>query len=62
MRQGHMGLMLSHARSTQLQPLGREAILDQHPHHQPETIKKSAKPRIHAASHAIPWWFYEVYS
>ncbi|HEX6900098.1 MAG TPA: transposase [Thermoanaerobaculia bacterium] len=47
---------------TGVQPLGRKAILAQHPHHQPETMKKSPKPRIHAASHATRWWFYEVYS
>jgi REP element-mobilizing transposase RayT len=44
------------------QPLGRKAILTQHPHHQPETMKKSPKPWIHAASHATRWWFYEAYS
>jgi len=43
-------------------PLGRRAILAQHPHHQPETMKKSPKPRIHAASRAARWWFYEGYS
>ncbi|HEX6949643.1 MAG TPA: hypothetical protein VF127_08575, partial [Nitrospira sp.] len=47
---------------TGVQPLGRKAILAQHPHHQPETMKKSPKPRIHAASHATRWWFYEMYS
>jgi REP element-mobilizing transposase RayT len=47
---------------TGAQPLGRKAILAQRPHHQPETMKKSPKPRIHAASHATRWWFYEMYS
>lgn len=47
---------------TGAQPLGRKAILTQHPHHKPETMKKSPKPRIHAASHATRWWFYECNS
>ena len=47
---------------TGAQPLGRKAILAQHPHHKPETMKKSSKPRIHVASHATRWWFYECYS
>jgi REP element-mobilizing transposase RayT len=45
-----------------IQPLGRKAILAQHPHHCPEEVKKSPAPRIHAASQAVRRCFYEAYS
>jgi len=41
-------------------PLGREAILRQHPHHRPEKIKKAPAPRIHAASQHARKWFYQI--
>ena len=35
------------------EPLGREAILSQHPHTRPERLKKSPAPRFHAATKEV---------
>ena len=31
-------------------PLGHRAVLDQHPHHRPNSVKKSPAPKVHAAT------------
>ena len=33
-------------------PLGRRAVLDQHPRHRPASLKKSPTPKVHAATRA----------
>jgi hypothetical protein len=47
---------------TGAQPLGREAILAQHPHTRPQKVKKSPAPLFHAATKAMRLFLYGLYA
>ena len=45
-----------------LQPLGVQAVLKQHPHTRPNRAKKSPAPRFHAATKAVRKAFWQTYA
>ncbi len=47
---------------TGVRPLGRRAILSQHPHHRPVSIAKSPAPLVHAATQAARRAFRAIYA
>ena len=47
---------------TGARPLGREAVLQQEPHHRPARIKKSPAPFVHAISKTVRRELWEAYS
>ncbi|MFP5284441.1 MAG: hypothetical protein ACLGI9_01760 [Thermoanaerobaculia bacterium] len=47
---------------TGARPLGRDAVLQQDPHHRPARIKKSPAPFVHAISKTVRRELWETYS